>query len=66
MQKKIEDALSGAMFESADGADVKVQAKRTTSIISSAYADLIIATEASAKSGGRFCRVTFVFGIHWM
>ena len=66
MRKKIEDALSGAMFESAGGADVKIQAQRTTSIISSAYADLIITTESSAKSGFWFCCADSVVDPLWM
>lgn len=50
LEKKIQKALSGAIFEAAEGGDVRIEAKKTTDIITSAYADLLVAAGATAES----------------
>jgi len=50
LEKRIQDALSGAIFEAAEGGDVRIEAQKTTDIITSAYADLLVAAGATAES----------------
>lgn len=50
LEQKIQKALSGAIFEAAEGGDVRIEAKKTTDIITSAYADLLVAAGATAES----------------
>lgn len=51
MEEKIESALSGALFNASAGGNITIEAKKTADIITSAYADLLVAAGASAEAG---------------
>jgi len=50
VEKKIQEALSHAIFETAHGGNVSVQATQTAQVVTSAYADLIVAASSEAES----------------
>lgn len=48
--KQISDAISGALFEATEGGDITIQARKAADIITSAYADMIVAAGSTAES----------------
>eukprot|EP00210_Caulerpa_lentillifera_P003464 g3306.t1 len=52
VEKMIQKALSQAIFETAQGGNITIQATQTAQVVTSAYADLIVAAIAEAESEG--------------